>query len=43
MLMRNSFMSEHLRDYFPVELVKTVDLKADRNYLFASFPHGIMG
>lgn len=36
-------MSDHLRDYFPVELIKTAEFSSDRNYLFASFPHGIMG
>ncbi|XP_037824412.1 2-acylglycerol O-acyltransferase 2-A-like [Lucilia sericata] len=41
--LRNNFFTNHLRDYFPVELIKTVDLKPDRNYLLASFPHGIIG
>lgn len=43
MFLRNNFMTKHLRDYFPVELIKTADLTPDRNYLFASFPHGIIG
>lgn len=29
-------------NYFPIDLVKTVDLPADRNYLFAVFPHGLI-
>ncbi|KAM7344416.1 2-acylglycerol O-acyltransferase 2-like [Cochliomyia hominivorax] len=41
--LRNNFISDHLRDYFPVQLIKTAELKPNRNYLFASFPHGIMG
>lgn len=28
--------------YFPLKLVKTVDLEPTRNYLFCSFPHGIL-
>ncbi|KAM7345937.1 2-acylglycerol O-acyltransferase 2-like [Cochliomyia hominivorax] len=43
MTIRNNFMSDHLRDYFPVQLIKTAELKPNRNYLFAGFPHGIMG
>ncbi|KAH8306795.1 hypothetical protein KR059_003276 [Drosophila kikkawai] len=31
------------RDYFPVELVKTAELPANKNYILASFPHGILG
>ncbi|XP_016967950.1 2-acylglycerol O-acyltransferase 2-A isoform X2 [Drosophila biarmipes] len=31
------------RDYFPVELVKTAELPANKNYIVASFPHGILG
>lgn len=29
-------------DYFPISLRKTVDLPADRNYLFGYHPHGIL-
>lgn len=32
----------HILNYFPHKLVKTVDLPADRNYIFAAFPHGIV-
>ncbi|KAH8372642.1 hypothetical protein KR009_001914 [Drosophila setifemur] len=31
------------RDYFPVELVKTAELPPNRNYILASFPHGLLG
>ncbi|XP_017094226.3 2-acylglycerol O-acyltransferase 2-like [Drosophila bipectinata] len=31
------------RDYFPVELVKTAELPPNRNYIIASFPHGLIG
>ncbi|EDW89230.1 diacylglycerol O-acyltransferase 2 [Drosophila yakuba] len=31
------------RDYFPVELVKTAELPPNKNYIIASFPHGILG
>ncbi|TMW39491.1 hypothetical protein DOY81_015429 [Sarcophaga bullata] len=43
MFLRNNCMTNHLRDYFPVELIKTCDLEPNRNYLLASFPHGIIG
>ncbi|CAD0197391.1 unnamed protein product [Chrysodeixis includens] len=32
----------YLRDYFPIKLVKTVDLDPSKNYLFACFPHGVI-
>jgi 1-acyl-sn-glycerol-3-phosphate acyltransferase len=32
----------HFADYFPAELVKTVDLPPTKNYLFACFPHGVI-
>lgn len=31
-----------VRDYFPISLVKTAELKADRNYIFGVHPHGII-
>ncbi|KAH8258262.1 hypothetical protein KR038_008752 [Drosophila bunnanda] len=31
------------RDYFPVDLVKTAELPANKNYILACFPHGILG
>lgn len=30
-------------DYFPIKLVKTTELSADRNYVFAAYPHGLIG
>lgn len=33
---------EHLRDYFPAQLIKTSDLDPERNYLFCYHPHGIL-
>lgn len=33
---------KYFRDYFPIQLVKTCDLPADRNYLFGYHPHGVM-
>eukprot|EP00112_Aurelia_sp_Birch-Aquarium-sp1_P004900 Seg1554.2 transcript_id=Seg1554.2/GoldUCD/mRNA.D3Y31 product="2-acylglycerol O-acyltransferase 2-A" protein_id=Seg1554.2/GoldUCD/D3Y31 len=34
---------QHLRDYFPVELVKTADLDPRRNYIMGYHPHGVIG
>nr|XP_057924093.1 2-acylglycerol O-acyltransferase 2-A isoform X2 [Doryrhamphus excisus] len=31
---------EYFRDYFPVKLVKTVDLDPKKNYIFGFHPHG---
>lgn len=39
---RNFVWWRYFRNYFPVELVKTVDLDPSKNYLFCSFPHGIL-
>ncbi|XP_061103665.1 2-acylglycerol O-acyltransferase 3b [Conger conger] len=33
---------KHLRNYFPVKLVKTAELSPSRNYIMGSHPHGIM-
>ena len=33
---------EHLRDYFPMKLIKTADLDPDRNYIFGYHPHGVL-
>ncbi|KAH8233325.1 hypothetical protein KR026_006930 [Drosophila bipectinata] len=43
MITRTNRLHRYYRDYFPVELVKTADLPANRNYILASFPHGILG
>ena len=32
----------YVRDYFPISLVKTAELTADRNYIFGVHPHGIL-
>ncbi|XP_006889867.1 PREDICTED: 2-acylglycerol O-acyltransferase 3 [Elephantulus edwardii] len=39
---RNIGIWKHLRDYFPIKLVKTAELPPDRNYILGSHPHGIM-
>ena len=33
---------KHFCNYFPLKLVKTVDLPPDENYLFCVHPHGVM-
>ena len=33
---------KYFRDYFPIHLIKTSDLKPDRNYIMGLHPHGIM-
>lgn len=38
---RNFCAWKHFINYFPVKLVKTVDLPADRHYLVCLFPHGL--
>ncbi|MED6233043.1 2-acylglycerol O-acyltransferase 1 [Ataeniobius toweri] len=37
---RNWTVWEYLRDYFPLMLVKTVDLDPTKNYIFGFHPHG---
>uniref|UniRef100_M3YWQ7 Acyltransferase n=2 Tax=Mustela putorius furo TaxID=9669 RepID=M3YWQ7_MUSPF len=39
---RNLAMWRHVRDYYPVKLVKTAELPPDRNYVLSVHPHGIM-
>ncbi|XP_050523969.1 2-acylglycerol O-acyltransferase 2-A-like isoform X2 [Daktulosphaira vitifoliae] len=34
---------KHFKDYFPMMLVKTYDLPADKTYLFVVHPHGLLG
>ncbi|XP_060941575.1 diacylglycerol O-acyltransferase 2-like [Limanda limanda] len=34
---------EHVRDYFPIKLVKTAELNPNKNYILGYHPHGIMG
>jgi len=43
MITRTNRIHRRYRDYFPVELVKTAELPANKNYILASFPHGILG
>ncbi|XP_020507071.1 2-acylglycerol O-acyltransferase 3b [Labrus bergylta] len=45
--MKNQFVRrwkvwEHLRDFFPVKLVKTAELNPNKNYILGCHPHGIM-
>uniref|UniRef100_A0A8C6TRK9 Acyltransferase n=1 Tax=Neogobius melanostomus TaxID=47308 RepID=A0A8C6TRK9_9GOBI len=35
-------MWDHLRDYFPVKLVKTADLNPNNNYVMGFHPHGVL-
>ncbi|XP_058457665.1 2-acylglycerol O-acyltransferase 2-A-like isoform X1 [Malaya genurostris] len=39
---RNMYVVRLFQSYFPATLHKTVDLPADRNYIFAAFPHGVL-
>lgn len=39
---RNMSWFRHFANYFPVSLVKTVDLPPNKNYLFAVYPHGVI-
>ncbi|XP_008047622.1 2-acylglycerol O-acyltransferase 3 [Carlito syrichta] len=39
---RNWAVWKHLRDYYPIELVKTAELPPDRNYVLGAHPHGVM-
>ena len=38
---RSMSLWKHFCNYFPLKLVKTHDLDADKNYLLACHPHGI--
>lgn len=40
--MRNLKIWKYFRDYFPIELVKTVDLNPEKNYIFGYHPHGVL-
>ncbi|XP_054482230.1 2-acylglycerol O-acyltransferase 3b [Anoplopoma fimbria] len=33
---------DHLRDFFPIKLVKTAELNPNKNYILGCHPHGIM-
>lgn len=39
---RSLYWTKLFQSYFPATLHKTVDLPADRNYIFAAFPHGVL-
>ncbi|PRP86074.1 hypothetical protein PROFUN_03061 [Planoprotostelium fungivorum] len=39
---RNWTIWKYFKSYFPVNIVKEVDLPSDTNYLFAAHPHGIL-
>lgn len=39
---RSSAWFQNFSDYFPVKIVKTVDLPPTQNYLFGVFPHGVI-
>jgi len=40
--MRGWAIWTHYNNYFPIKLVKTVDIPPTKNYLFCSHPHGIL-
>jgi len=42
-LMRTAGFTKMFKDYFPVSLEKTADIKPDKNYIFGYHPHGIIG
>ena len=39
---RNLMLWRYFANYFPIKLIKTVNIDPHRNYLFCSFPHGIL-
>ena len=41
--LRNSWLAHNLKNYFPVELVKTTTLDPEHNYIVGVHPHGIVG
>ncbi|XP_059105814.1 2-acylglycerol O-acyltransferase 3 [Peromyscus eremicus] len=40
--MRKWTIWKHQRDYFPIKLLNTSELPADRNYVLGAHPHGVM-
>ncbi|XKL69076.1 hypothetical protein PGB90_006845 [Kerria lacca] len=40
--LRNNKIWHYYRDYFPIKLIKTTDLPADKNYIFCVYPHGVV-
>jgi 2-acylglycerol O-acyltransferase 2 len=39
---RKSKIWKYFRDYFPIKLIKTIDLDPNQNYIMAVHPHGIL-
>ncbi|XP_036989023.1 acyl-CoA wax alcohol acyltransferase 1 [Artibeus jamaicensis] len=39
---RNWYIWTHVRDYFPITIVKTKDLSPEHNYLMGVHPHGLL-
>uniref|UniRef100_A0A3Q1H8I7 2-acylglycerol O-acyltransferase 2-B-like n=1 Tax=Acanthochromis polyacanthus TaxID=80966 RepID=A0A3Q1H8I7_9TELE len=39
---RSWMVWEYFRDYFPLRLIKTVDLDPKKNYIFGFHPHGVL-
>ncbi|KAI6190552.1 Acyltransferase [Aphelenchoides bicaudatus] len=39
---RDHWIWKRMRDYFPVDLVKTADLPSNKNYVFCCHPHGLL-
>lgn len=33
---------KYFRDYFPIKLIKTAELNAEKNYIFGYHPHGVL-
>ena len=40
---RRCKLTTYLQQYFPAQLIKTADLDPQKNYIFGSHPHGIIG
>ncbi|KFW85520.1 2-acylglycerol O-acyltransferase 2, partial [Manacus vitellinus] len=40
--LRNGAVWRHMRDYFPITLVKTTELDPRQNYLLGFHPHGVL-
>ena len=43
MFFRKLALWKYLADYFPVSLVKTVELDPKKNYIMGYHPHGVIG
>lgn len=40
--LRRSIIWKYMKDYFPIELIKTADLDPKKNYIMGYHPHGII-